>query len=464
MAWVEKKGNKYRLCARVGKCKSDKRRTPYIEMDERLRSMTPKQLKKELYLQAMRYEDELNSRRNFDEDKLTFKDIVDIWWEDYATQELERKTLAEYETYLARILHELGHYKLCDLRPKDFTDFYRKLKSDGIRRDQKYVLKSEYTDQCKTHRAEILANTGIHPDTMSNLLKGGNTTAPIADKLSRCIDLPIDKLFDTKGGEGGLSHKTIRHHHRVITAIYNKAIHWEITTSNPAMRAQVPKVETKEANAYNVEQAIQMFRLLANEPLKYQAAIYVALYGGLRLGEVTGLDWISVDFHAKTVSVTKARQYVKKHGTYDKKPKTAKSVRTITLSNDAMYILEEHRKEQERERHKLGDHWVESGKIFVQQNGEPMFPQRPSTWFSNWMKRTGLPKITFHQLRHTHASILISKGVDIASVSRNLGHSNIQTTISTYVHAFKEAGGEIANVLNDVLSPELGMPAVKLLE
>jgi len=149
---------------------------------------------------------------------------------------------------------------------------------------------------------------------------------------------------------------------------------------------------------------------------------------------------------------------------YDKKPKTAKSVRTIKLSDDAMYILEEHRKEQERERQKLGDRWVESGKIFVQQNGEPMFPQRPSTWFSNWIKRTGLPKITFHELRHAHASILIAKGVDIASVSRRLGHNNIQTTISTYTHTFKEADNEIANLLDNVLSPELGMPALKLLE
>ena len=132
MAWVEKKGNKYRLCARIGKGANEKRRTRTVEMDERLQGMTPKQLKKELELQAIRFEDELNSRRNLDEDRLKFEDIVNIWWEDYATQELERKTLAEYETYLTRILSELGHYKLCDLRPKNFTDFYKKLRSDGI--------------------------------------------------------------------------------------------------------------------------------------------------------------------------------------------------------------------------------------------------------------------------------------------------------------------------------------------
>jgi len=188
------------------------------------------------------------------------------------------------------------------------------------------------------------------------------------------------------------------------------------------------------------------------------------LYGGLRIGEVTGMDWASVDFKVKTVSITKSRQYTSKHGTYDKLPKTRKSIRTITLSDDAMYILEEYQKEQERERQKMGEHWIESGKVLVQQNGEPIHPQTPSKWFSKWLARIGLPKITFHQLRHTHASILISQKVDIASIARRLGHNNIQTTLSTYAHAFEEADYEIANLLGSVLSPQVEMPSLKLLE
>ena len=170
---------------------------------------------------------------------------------------------------------------------------------------------------------------------------------------------------------------------------------------------------------------------------------------------MTGLDWSDLDYKAKTLNITKARQYTAKLGTYDKKPKTKKSIRTVSMSDDCIYVLEEHKKEQDNQRAILGDKWVESGKIFVQQNGQPMFPETPSSWFSKWIKRKGLPDVDFHGLRHSHASILISQGVDIVTVSRRLGHNDVRTTMAIYAHAYEQNDSKIADLLDDVLSPEM---------
>jgi integrase len=342
-----------------------------------------------------------------------------------------------------------------------FTEFYKKLSNSGVRLNKKYCLNGAYVGDCKRHKATIALNAGISLKTIDQLIKGGNTTNDVAERVSYCIGIPIRDLFALKSGEGGLDPKTIRHHHRLLTSVFNIAMKLEIIDRNPVKNAVVPEVEKKEAKAYDANQAVHMLRLLIKEPMKYQAAIYIALYGGLRLGEVTGLDWDSVDLHAKTLSITKSRQYTPERGTYDKKPKTKSSKRTISISDDVIYILEEHKKEQDIERRKLGDQWKESGKIFTQRNGIPMFPDTPSNWFNHWLKRVGLPPITFHQLRHTHASILIAEGVDIASIARRLGHSNIQTTLSTYAHAFEQADPAIASLLGDVLSPETKPALVK---
>jgi integrase len=457
LASVEKKCGKYRLVARLGRGPDGSYIKKYrtIEIDERLRHLGPNQLKKELQNMAMLFENEIKNRKYVHNDNLTVKDIIEIWLEDYGVPNLMPKTLENYRIYLRRIIEELGHIKFAELQPRMITAFYKKLTKDGVRYDKSYSFRTNYIAEFKAHRAEIISNTGIHYATFKKLLAGGSTTPQVADKLSRCVGVPVKKLFYIAGGEGGLDPKSIRHHHRVLTAVFNRAIKWQLISSNPATHAEVPKVEKKEAKAYNEKQVVHMFHLLADEPIKYQAAVYVALYAGLRLGEVVGLDWFAIDFKTKTLSVTKARQYTLENGSYDKTTKTRSSIRKLNISDDVVYILEELKREQDQERQKLGDQWVESGKVFVQQNGAPMFIQTPSKWFTTWLRRMGLPHITFHQLRHTHASILLTKGVDVVTVSKRLGHSSVSTTMETYAHSFEENDSQAADLLDEVFSPEI---------
>ena len=106
---------------------------------------------------------------------------------------------------------------------------------------------------------------------------------------------------------------------------------------------------------------------------------------------------------------------------------------------------------QNEEKIKLGDKWIDSNKLFTQDNGKPVFPYSPSHWFNRFIKRNNLPPLTFHQLRHTNASLLIGQGVDVATVSRRLGHADKTITLKIYAHAIKEHDREAADKLGNLL-------------
>jgi len=450
--WEQRGDSSHRLVAYCGYDSTGKKRTPKRKTIKITEKMSEKQLKKFLDKEAILFQQEVDKGLYLDADKISFGEFCQRWMTDYAEKHLQPKTIAGYKDYLRRINQAIGHIKLGKLQPHHLNEFYNNLAENGVRLDDKHILNAKYVNLITANKKGAADEAGAHINTIGSLLKGKSITRATADKLSKHLGIPLDKLFLVTKLEKGLDPKAISHHHRLISAILNKAVKWQVILSNPASRVEPPKVRRKEAAHYDEEQVLQMFRLLTDEPLKYQAAIYVALYGGLRLGEVTGLEWQDINFAKKSITISKSRQYVSGLGTYDKMPKTERSTRQIDLSSGVLDILSKYKAEQDEERLTLGDKWIDTGKIFVQWNGMPMFPQTPSKWFAKWIERNGLPKITFHQLRHSHASILIANGVDIATVSRRLGHSKISTTIDTYTHAIKSRDTAAANLLDDIFT------------
>ena len=166
-------------------------------------------------------------------------------------------------------------------------------------------------------------------------------------------------------------------------------------------------------------------------------------------GEVCGLEWQDIDFDENTISINRSRQYIPGMEPFDKVPKTERGKRRITISEVAMVILRLHRKEQTELRLKLGSQWVDSGKVLTQWNGLPMNPQTPS------LKANGFPHITFHQLRHTHISLLIANDVDITTVSKRAGHAKVATTLNIYSHKINSRDTAAANKLDDMVASKL---------
>jgi integrase len=346
----------------------------------------------------------------------------------------------------------IGHIRIGRLQPHHLTKFYNNLAESGVRGDAKYNVNPRYIDQIKNQKKTLTVKANIHEDTMNNLLKGGNITQATANKISLALDIPLEKLYTKANGHEKLNSETVLHHHRFISSVLNKAVKWNVIMVNPVQRAEVPKARHRKPESYDDNQVIQMLEFLQIEPLKHRSAVYIAVYGGLRLGEVVGLRWDDIDFEKKTVSISKERQYLPEYGIYEKCPKTDESIRSFTLSDGALTVLAEYKQEQEAAKQKLGNIWQETGFIFVQWNGLPEFPSTPSQWFRKWMKRTNLPKISFHKLRHSCASILIANHVDIASVSNQLGHAQLSTTLNMYTHPLKSKETVAANTLDEVLT------------
>lgn len=451
MASIEKRSDTtYRLTVSSGYDTSGKkiRHRKTIELPD---GLTERQIEKELQKQAALFEREVENGTYLDGEKITFGEFAQKWLTDYAEKQLAPKTLFRYKLLLERITPAIGHIRLSKLQPHHLVEFYNNLAEGGIRFDYKYKAGETTIPLLEAKKQDIATQAGLNVRTIGEIIRGGVTTSGTAAKISEILKLPLEKTFVPIDAGKGLSAKTILHHHRLISSILHTAVQWELIPSNPTERVKPPKVDKKEAAHYDDDMVLQMFRLLSHEPLKYQSAIYIALYGGLRLGEVTGLNWSDIDFDKNTLNITKTSQYLPEMGIFEGPTKTAKSVRKIVMSEAAMQVLKLYRLEQQEERLKLGNQWIDSGKIFVQWNGQPMFPSTPSSWFNKWLKKSELPALTFHQLRHTNASLLISQGVDIATVSKRLGHAKISTTTDIYTHSIEKYDTEAALTLENLL-------------
>ncbi len=215
------------------------------------------------------------------------------------------------------------------------------------------------------------------------------------------------------------------------------------------VRFQVIKSIIRTTKA-KYEQLSYMLNVLKDEPLMYMAMIYLSIDIGLRKGELTGLIWDDINFEKSQVNINKQRHYVTGYGTFECAPKTAAGTRTVTASKTVMGLLKQYRNYQLEQRLKLGTAWKNEPYVFLNEEGSAISPNLPYKWFVRFLERHNLPKITFHQLRHTNASILISSGEDIVTLSGRLGHADKNITLNTYSHIIKSKETQAANRMEEV--------------
>ena len=211
----------------------------------------------------------------------------------------------------------------------------------------------------------------------------------------------------------------------VLSTALKHAVRRKLISANPASEVALPKLIEREMTILTDDQ-VRVF-LTAARRSRYYALFALAVATGMRQGELLALLWSDVDFENNTVTVRRTVLRVKGRHVI-KEPKTRGSRRTITVPAFAMNALHEHRK-------KMVAKGFADRQIFCSLQGGIMSAQnlRKRT-FKPILARAGLPDMRFHDLRHTHASTLLSKGKSIKAVSRRLGHSNITTTLEVYAH------------------------------
>ena len=256
-----------------------------------------------------------------------------------------------------------------------------------------------------------------------------------------------------------LSEMTLKHIHRLIGTILQTAYKKGLIKENPISRTDAPKVKKHDVQAYDTATITQLINDLEDTDLQFKTCVHITLAGGLRLGEVMGLEWPDVNYKDSTITIRQAAQYIPGKGTFTKAPKNETSIRTISLPEPVMKLIDDLEHAQKVRKFELGIKWKggrirdkkaageeeKPNRLFIQPDGTPMHPYTPTKQWKKFVEEKGLPALTFHGLRHTAASYLISLGQDVASVSKRLGHSNVNTTLSIYTHAFKKKDQEAAD-------------------
>ena len=416
-------------------------------------SMTDKQKQKEAEKAAVLFEEQVKNGKFLDGEKITLAEFTEIWLKEYAEKELKPSTLVHYISRLnSRIIPALGHMKLARIQPHHITAFYNNLKETGVRMDVLYKASDSFLQMIDGMSQKSLGeNIGVERHVFARLRSGKCVYHSTAVKICAYFNIGLEDNFIRQGTEKTLSKKTLHHHHTLLSGIFSTAVRWNVLMDNPILRVKLPSVtkdKKKLPNYYDDRQLLDLFMALENEPKKYKTIIYLAIDTGLRLSEVAGLKWEAIDFENQTLNVVIQRQYVSGHGIVIDDPKTDSGARTVTLSNMVTRLMTEYRDKQKELQSRCVSSWYQSDFIFTHENGKPMFPHRPSVWFTEFIKRNELPHITFHGLRHTNASLMISSDIDIVTISGRLGHADKSVTLNTYSHMIKSREKMAANKMD----------------
>jgi len=232
--------------------------------------------------------------------------------------------------------------------------------------------------------------------------------------------------------DSGLSSASVHKLHVVLHKALKQATRWGLVPRNVADDVDPPKVHKEEVTPLTREEARKFLDTVRGDRL--EALYVVAVQCGLRQGELLALRWEDVDLEARTFQVR--RTLAREGSKLSVGPtKTAKARRTVKLTQDATEALRSHLARQLEEIGGAGDYWQESGLVFCTCKGTLVNPTNlRKRSFAPLLKRAGLPTMTFHQLRHTAATILLLKNVNPKVVSEMLGHATIAITLDTYSH------------------------------
>ena len=312
--------------------------------------------------------------------KYTVGEWMEVWFQDYAKIKVRPSSHQTYQGYIQNhIRPNIGDIPLEKLTSLDLQKFYKKLLAQGR----------------------------------------------------------VDRV-EAKGQPKGLSAKTVRNIHQILSSALKLAQEQRLILTNPAEGCALPRVEHQEMKTLTTVQLASFFRE-ARESGVFEL-YYLELATGLRRGELLGLKWGDIDLERGDLRVR--RQVSRINGEVVEAPlKTKNAYRTLPLAEDTVSVLKEQRR-------KVGN----SPWVFPSPNGGPISPDSVLHMLHRVLKRAGLPKVRFHDLRHTFATLALQNGVDVKTVSGMLGHFSAGFTLDTYAHITSAAQRQAAQTMGSVLA------------
>ena len=416
MGFVEKRGkNSWRICTQVKVGGRWQWIRPTIHMDPDLsEDAQRRQALRELRLLEARLDGQL-------QDVPTLRDWSETWLTKHIDQDASPVTVSNYRYLLSsRILPQLGDRLLPDLTPAILTDWLY-----NLRRDKR-------------------KSTRLPDAQLKNPRRGSR------------------KLISAAQQARPLSVKTSLLYYGCMKTMLAAAVRVGLLESNPMDRVKRPKQHKKKPIALPEDEVVALLSLIITEarpPLRL--AVLLAMLCGLRLGEVGALKYTAVNWTAGTISVSQALKYTPATGSFTEAPKTDAGDRVISLPPTMLRILRESMWADVMEEQDDPDAWRGSRWIVHSRHGAQVNKDTPSKWFRAFADAHGFQGVTFHDLRHIHASILLANHVDLPSVSARMGHSDPDVTLRVYADAIAPDDHTAAAAMDALIAaaaPSLAQP------
>lgn len=273
--------------------------------------------------------------------------------------------------------------------------------------------------------------------------------------LVKVVELRAEQIQHLYGGLVGMGkgRRTVQVVHAVIHRSLNQAIRLGVLSMNPASSTTPPKPEQIEMKVLDEGQVQKLLIAAEAKGFRFLAFYYLAISVGMRQGELLGLKWEDIDFRKQTIKVVRQSKQVHGGGFEFTQPKTKSGNRTIAFGPETANILKRHYLEQLDDRKETGEAWKDYDLVFPSVVGSPQNPTNVVRSFKLLISALGLPKIRFHDLRHTAASLMLNNGVDVLVVSRRLGHSKPSVTLDIYGHLISRSQERASELIEELITP-----------
>lgn len=293
-----------------------------------------------------------------------------------------------------------------------------------------------------TWQNEYLAN--VKPSTVSsyeatirNHLQPGLGALRLDSLTTHDIQEFYNSLHSPSESRNTLSSKTIKNIHGILHHALEQAMLNNYIRSNPSNACVIPKAIKKKVKPMNEHQIADFLKAIKGH--KYENMFLVALFTGIRQGEVCGLQWECVDFDNGTILIDKQLQSLRGKMRGDKEkyvlvPTKNGKERTITAAPFVMDLLWKTKQAQDANRKDFGNDFIENGLVFTDEIGNRVTPQALYRAFKLVVTELNMKDVRFHDLRHSYAVVSLKSGDDVKTVQENLGHATASFTLDTYGH------------------------------
>ena len=283
-------------------------------------------------------------------------------------------------------------------------------------------------------------------------------------KLEELQPIDIQKFYTTMLNDG-LSSNTVVHYHAIIHKSLDYAFKMDMIKSNIADKVKKPKIEQFIGDFYNESELNILFKKSKGDPL--ELIIFLAAFYGLRRSEVAGLKWDAIDFKNNTITIKHTIVQVSTKGERKilgkDRTKNKSSYRTLPLVPEVVELLKKFKQVQDNNKNLCGKNYNLEYKdyICVDSVGNIINPDFITKHFKKLLEKNNLRIIRFHDLRHSCASLLLSRGISLKEIQEWLGHSNFNTTANIYAHLDTKIKQNSANVLSSIFNTKKNIPALE---